>query len=98
MIDMTTETTTELSPEAVLEEARRFFLDENSPFSATPVSESAGHLTLATFRSRMAISAFRDETRDATVVRLSTLRPDESVGKFMAHVRTGGAGSRTRVE
>ena len=87
---MTSETVTDLPPEAVLDEARRFFTDEDSPYAATPVSESPGHLTLATFRSRLAISAFPDSDGDRTRVRVSTLRPDESVGKFLAFVRTGG--------
>ncbi len=88
---MTSETETDLAPESVLEAARRFFVDEDSPFAASPVAESPGHLTLATFRSRVAIAAFPDPEGGKTRVRVSTLRPDESVDKFLALIRTAGA-------
>ena len=86
---MTVEIETGMPAAEVLETARRFFTEEDSPYQATPVSESAQHLTLATFRSRLAISARTEDGR--TLVRVSTLRPDSSVGKFLALVRHAGA-------
>jgi hypothetical protein len=87
---MITETTTSLSAEQVLEEARRFFTDEDSVYAATVVDESDRHLTVATFRSRLAISAWPDEESSLTRVRVSTLRRQDAVGKFLAWLETTG--------
>lgn len=87
---MITETTTALTPEQVLVEARRFFTDEKSVSAATIVDESDRHLTVATFRSRIAISAWSDDETDSTRVRVSTLRRQEAVGKFLALLETAG--------
>lgn len=81
---MITETTTRLAPEQVLDEARRFFTAEDSVFAATVVDESDRHVTVATFRSRLAISAWEDEGVDGTRVRVGTLRRQDAVGKFLA--------------
>lgn len=78
---MITETTTRLSPDAVLAQARRFFTEEDALHAATVVDESDRHLTLATFRSRLAISAWPEG--EGTRVRVSTLRRHDSVGKFL---------------
>ncbi|MFQ5529156.1 MAG: hypothetical protein ACE5FP_02290 [Gemmatimonadota bacterium] len=88
---MITETVTDLPPERVIEEARQFFTDEGALHSATIVEESETHLTLGMFRSRLAISAFRDAAEpNRTRVRVSTLRRNDAVGKFMAFIHTGG--------
>lgn len=84
---MITETTTRLAPEQVLEEARRFFTDERSVSAATVVDESDRHLTVATFRSRLAISTWSEED-GTTRVRVSTLRRQDAVGKFLALLDT----------
>lgn len=86
---MTRETTTSLSPREVLEEAKKFFTDDLSVNSAWLEEESDTHVTFGTFRSRVAVSAFPDPEGEApTRVRLSTLRVDEAVGKFLTHIRT----------
>lgn len=94
---MTLETTTEMSPERVLQEAREFFTGDDSVYSAWLEDESDTHLTLGTFRSKIAVSAFPDPEGEApTRVRVSTLRIDDSIGKFMTHIRTlspGAAGA-----
>lgn len=83
---MITETTTSLAPEQVLARARRFFTAEDSVSAATVVDESDRHLTLATFRSRLAISAWQDEALGGTRVRVSTLRRNDAVGQFLSLV------------
>ncbi|MDH3297065.1 MAG: hypothetical protein OEM96_02135 [Gemmatimonadota bacterium] len=88
---MITETLTDLAPIRVIEEARQFFTDEGAFHSATVVDESETHLTLGMFRSRLAISAFPDtEKTGRTRVRVSTLRRNDAVGKFMAFIGSGG--------
>jgi hypothetical protein len=85
---MITETTTRLTPEQVLDGARRFFTAEGSLSAANVVSESDRHVTVATFRSRLAISAWEDEALGETRVRVSTLRRQDSVGKFLYWLTT----------
>ena len=85
---MITETTTMLAPAQVLDGARWFFTGEDSVFAATVVDESDRHVTVANFRSRLAISAWEDEAVDATRVRVSTLRRQDAVGKFLSWVET----------
>ena len=85
---MITETTTRLAPEQVLDGARRFFTAEDSLSAANVVSESDRHVTVATFRSRLAISAWEDESLGETRVRVSTLRRQDSVGQFLAWLTT----------
>jgi hypothetical protein len=81
---MITETTTLLAPEEVLDGARRFFTAEDSLSAANVVGESDRHVTVATFRSRLAISAWEDADLGKTRVRVSTLRRQESVGQFLS--------------
>ncbi len=89
---MITEILTDLAPELVIEDARRFFTDEGALHSATIVSESDTHITLGMFRSQLAISAFPDVSEAGkTRVRVSTLRRTDAVGKFLAFIRTGGS-------
>jgi len=85
---MTSEVMTRLAPSEVIREAKRFFTDEDSVCAAALVDESESHVTLSTFRSRLAVSAVAEP--EGTRVRVSTLRPDESVGKFLFHIRTAG--------
>lgn len=86
---MTREITTSLSPREVLEEAKRFFMSSLSVYSAWLEEESETHCTFSTFRSRIAVSAFPDPEGEApTRVRVSTLRVDEALDKFLTHVRT----------
>lgn len=88
---MITEVVTSLSPGEVIEEARRFFTDEGAFHSATIVDEGESHLTLGMFRSRLAISAFPASAKGQTRVRVSTLRRNDAVGRFLALVETGGS-------
>lgn len=88
---MITEVATSLSPEAVIEEARLFFTDEEAFHSATIVDESDTHLTLGMFRSRLAISAFPGRKEGETRVRLSTLRRNDAIGRFLALIESGGS-------
>ena len=90
---MITETTTRLAPEQVLEGARRFFTAHDSLAAATVVDESERHVTLATFRSRLAITAWTEDGAGETRVRVSTLRRDDSVGKFLSWLRTQEPGA-----
>ncbi len=93
---MITETLTDLAPERVIDNARRFFTDEGALHSATIVDESETHITLGMFRSRLAISAFPDSSESGrTRVRVSTLRRNDAVGKFLAFIRTGGTEGTT---
>ncbi len=85
---MITQTTTQLAPAQVLEGARRFFTAGDSLDFATVVDESDRHVTLSTFRSRLAISAWVEEGAQETQVRVSTLRRSDSVGKFLSWLRT----------
>lgn len=87
---MTRETTTELSPSRVLEEAKEFFTGDLSVHSAWLEEESDTHVTFSAFRSRIAVSAVPDPDGEGgrTRVRVSTLRVDEAIGKFMTHLRT----------
>jgi hypothetical protein len=86
---MTLETTTSIDPERVLKKAREFFTGDESVYSAWLESESDTHLTFGTFRSKIAVSAFPDPEGEApTRVRVSTLRVDDSIGKFMTYIRT----------
>lgn len=85
---MTSETTTSLDPRRVLEEARRFFTAEDAVWAASVVDEGERHLTLATFRSRLAISVWPDSEGHGSSVRVSTLRGNEAVGKFLTWLET----------
>ncbi len=85
---MITETTTLLAPNEVLDGARQFFTAEDSLAAANVVDESDRHVTVATFRSRLAISAWEDEALGKTRVRVSTLRRQDSVGKFLSWLTT----------
>jgi hypothetical protein len=91
---MISEIETDLPAPAVIEEARRFFTDEGAFHSATIIDESDTHLTLGMFRSRLAISASPGE-RGRTRVRVSTLRRNDVVGRFLAFIETGGSGEDT---
>jgi hypothetical protein len=90
---MIRETVSDLTPEGVIEEARRFFTDEDAAMPATVVEESPRSVTLSTFRSRLAISAFPDPDGNGTRVRISTLRRNDAVGKFVSLVSRAIAGS-----
>jgi hypothetical protein len=85
---MITETSTRLAPQDVLAGARRFFTRENALSAANVVDESDRHVTVATFRSRLAISAWKDEEAGETRVRVSTLRRQDSVGQFLSWLST----------
>jgi hypothetical protein len=88
---MTSETITRASPERVLEEARRFFTAEDSISPATILDESGSHVTLGTFRNRLAVAAFLDPEGRGTRVRVGTLRRHDSVGKFLRYIETADA-------
>ena len=83
---MIKETTTGLGPEQVLQRAKEFFAGTDSLSPANLVDESDRHVTFATFRSRLAISAWRDEETGETRVRVSTLRRHDAVGKFLSSI------------
>lgn len=86
---MTSEATTELSPDRVLEMARRFFTGPEAVQDASVSQESDRHVTFATFRSRIAVSAFPDPEGEApTRVRVSTLREYAAADRFLTWLRT----------
>lgn len=87
---MISEIQTDLAAPAVIEEARRFFTDEGAFHSATIIDESDTHLTLGMFRSRLAISASPGKG-GRTLVRVSTLRRNDVVGRFLTFIETGGS-------
>lgn len=88
---MINEVSTDFAPKAVIEEAKRFFTDEGAFHSATIIDEGDTHLTLGMFRSRLAISAV-PEGEGGSRVRVSTLRRNDAVGRFLALLRSGAAG------
>jgi hypothetical protein len=89
---MISETLTALSPERTIDEAKRFFTDSSATLPATIVDEGENYLTVATFRSRLAISAFPDRDGRGTRVRVSTLRRNDAVGKLLTLLATGEPG------
>jgi len=89
---MISETLTAMSPEQTIEEAKRFFTDSDATLPATIVEQGGNHLTVAAFRSRLAISAFPDPDGRGTRVRVSTLRRNDAVGKLLTLLATGEPG------
>jgi hypothetical protein len=87
---MISETITALNPEAAIDQARRFFTGPDSPMPATVVEEGMDNLTVETFRSRVAVSAFPDPEGAGTRVRVSTLRRNDAVGKLLTLLATAG--------
>jgi hypothetical protein len=88
---MISETLTTLDPQAAIEQAKRFFTDADSPLPATVVEEDEASLTVETFRSRVAVSAFEDPDGRGTRVRVSTLRRNDALGKLLTLLATGEA-------
>ncbi len=92
---MTTEISSELSPEEVLEATREFFMGPEAVHSAWLEGESATHLSFGTFRGNLAVAAFPDpETGGATRVRITTLRDEGAVPRLVTHLRTLEAAAR----
>jgi hypothetical protein len=89
---MISETLTAMSPERTIDVAKRFFTDSGAMLPATIVNEGENHLTVATFRSRLAISAWLDPDGRGTRVRVSTLRRDDAVGKLLTLLATSETG------
>ena len=85
---MISETLTAMSPERTIEVAKRFFTDSGAMLPATIVEQGDHHLTVSTFRSRLAISAFPDPDGRGTRVRVSTLRRNDAVGKLLTLLAT----------
>lgn len=91
---MTREIRTGLSPAEVVTEALRFFTSEKALYPASVERDSETHIVLATFRNRIAVSAFPDPGEAGmTRVRLSTTRPDDGVAKFLADLASASVGS-----
>jgi len=84
--DMTSETTTTLPAAAVLSAAKRFFTGSEAIHEAWIEAESDTHVSFATFRSNVLVSAFPDP-EGMTRVRASTLRDEAAVGKFLTYLR-----------
>lgn len=92
---MTRETTTKLTPERVLQEAKRFFSGDGSVFAAYPIEEGDRYVTFGTFRGQISVFADVDpEIEGRTRVRASTLREDDAVGKFITYLRSFPAARR----
>lgn len=70
-----------LSPDEVIDLAKRYFSDASSGYSGSLVQEGEGYARFQTFRGHLAISARRDGER--TRVRCSTLRYHPSIGQFL---------------
>jgi len=89
---MTTETTTRLSPADAIAESKKYFTRSLIGYSGTIEDETETSLLLNDFRNRIAISAVAaDDGAAPTRVRVSTLRPDERVAKYLSFIRTAGA-------
>lgn len=93
---MTSEATTELPPERVLELARAFFTGPDAVHEVAISEESDSHITFAPFRSRIVVAAFPDPKGEApTRVRVSTLREYAVADRFLTYLRSAapdGAG------
>ena len=89
---MISETLTAMSPERTIDVAKRFFTDSGAILPATIVNEGENHLTVATFRSSLANSAWPDPDGRGTRVRVSTLRRDDAVGKLLTLLATSETG------
>lgn len=88
---MTTETTTRLTPVEAIAESKKYFTRTLIGYSGTIEDETDTSLLLNDFRNRIAISAVAGEDDEAaTRVRVSTLRPDERVSKYLSFIRTAG--------
>lgn len=90
---MTAETTTSLPPDQVLAAARRFFTGEEAVHSAWVEAESSTHVSFATFRSNIVVSALPDSgATGETRVRVSSLRDAGAVGGFITFLATAADG------
>lgn len=86
---MTSETTTGLAPDEVLDLARDFFTGQDAIHEASVSEESETHITFATFRSRIVVAAFPDPDGEGeTRVRVSTLREYDVADRFVTFLRT----------
>ena len=96
---MTAETTITMTPSEVLEAARRFFTGTDAVHAAWIETESPTHVSFATFRSNILVSALPDPggKSDLTLVRVSTLRDQAAVGKFLTFLETS-AGTTASTE
>jgi len=91
---MTAETTTILLPDQVLTAARRFFTGGEAVHSTWVETESSTHVSFATFRSNIVVSAVPDSrAAGATMVRVSSLRDAGAVGRFITFLSTAAEGS-----
>jgi hypothetical protein len=88
---MTREALVPLSPEEVIDLAKRYFSDASSGYSGSLVEEGEGYARFHTFRGHLAISARRDGER--TRVRCSTLRYHPSIGQFLLQLESAPSGS-----
>lgn len=89
---MTSEATTELAPERVLELARDFFTGRDAVHEASISEESDSHIAFATFRSRLVVAAFPDpEDEERTKVRVSTLREYAVADRFLTYLRSASS-------
>ena len=90
---MTAETSTSLPPDQVLAAAKRFFTGGEAVHSTWVETESSTHVSFATFRSNIVVSAVPDSgTTGATRVRASSLRDAGAVGRFLTFLSTASEG------
>lgn len=91
---MTAEATTSLAPDQVLKAAKRFFSGGEAVHSAWVEAESSTHVSFATFRSNIVVSAVPDPGgAELTRVRVSSLRDAGAVGGFITFLSTASGGS-----
>ncbi len=92
---MISETLTALSPERTIDEAKTVLHGlECNASRRRSWTRGSNYLTVAIFRSRLAISAFPDRDGRGTRVRVSTLRRNDAVGKLLTLLATGEPGTR----
>jgi hypothetical protein len=85
---MTTETTSSLSPEAVLSAAREFFVGPARMADAWVESESDQHISFCTFRGNLSIAAVSDPDSSGSRVRVTTLREEGLVPRLTTYLKT----------
>lgn len=84
---MTVEITSELSPRALLEATRAFFLGKEAYRHAWLETESDSHLGFCTFRGNLAVAAFPDPRGEGrTRIRISTLREEGTVPRLVTYL------------
>ena len=83
-----------MPPTEVLSAAKRFFTGTEAVHAAWVEAESPTHISFATFRSNVVVSAVPETGAGAgTRVRVSSLRDAGAVGRFLTYLETTSGGT-----